>query len=201
VSIAIVDWRPDRRREVEDWLTGEGYSVNSASSRAHLQSCDDIDLLLLHVGDSQRREGGDLNLEEIAAEFSKRSWVLAYSGDPDSIDRFKSLNGAEFAVFPEPVDANKFDNHLKGVIFKVLKELPSRKQLPSTRFQEIVSYFDPILEWKLEALILVLSGTEPSSKCLEGTEADIPGGTINLSDPKGSSVMLRNIFFEGWCNK
>ena len=90
---------------------------------------------------------------------------------------------------------------MKGVIFKVLKELPSRKRLPSTRFLEIVSNFDPILEWKLEALILVLSGTEPSSQCLEGTEADIPDGTINLSDPKGSSAMLRNMFFEGWCNK
>jgi hypothetical protein len=186
---------------MQDWLTGEGHLVHSAPSRAHLQSCDEVELLLLHVGDSQRTEGGDRNLEEIAAEFSKRSWVLGYSGDPASIDRLKSLNAAEFAVFPEPVDANKFDNHLKGVIFKVLKELPSRKRLPSTRFLEIVSNFDPILEWKLEALILVLSGTEPSSQCLEGTEADIPDGTINLSDPKGSSAMLRNMFFEGWCNK
>jgi hypothetical protein len=186
---------------MQDWLTAEGHLVHSVSSRAQLQSCDEIDLLLLHVGDKQRREGGDSNLEGIAAEFSKRSWVLAYSGDPDSIERFKSIDAAGLAVFPETVEADKFDDQFKRMLFKVLQELSSRKRLPSTRFREIVSNFNAILESKLEALLLVLSGTEPSSQLLERTEADIPDGTINLSDPKGSSAALRDIFFEGWCSK
>lgn len=191
--VGIIDWREMRRDKMHGWLSDQSVTVKSASTRRTFGPKQAIDLLLLHVGESQNDEGDDL--QAIVNEFSGESWIVAYSGTVRAIKEFDKINAEGFVVFPHPVSADSFDEDFKRVVAKVLRDLPSRRLLPATSLKETVTGFDATLERKLEVLVSVLKRQLPSVEKLQSTNVVVPTEMIDLTNPRGSSEKLRKYFF------
>jgi hypothetical protein len=193
MAIAVIDWRPKRRLAMRTWLAQQSHEVFDVAKQSAFRNQPDVGLLLLHIGESQVDEGD--NLADIVAEFCTRSWIVCYSGDPESIREFALGLVEGVAVFPKPVSADVFDDDFKKVLAKVLCKLPSRESIPQNWLRETVNGFNPELERRLEVLISVLSCKQPSSESLKATGVAIPAGELDLSNLRRSAGSLRKVFF------
>lgn len=195
----IVDWREERAQALKELCERKGSMVEVRAVGSGRGPLPDVDLVLVHVGESQEDEGGD-DIAALLQHYGPSTWTLCYSGG-EPVPAASQCPLAYVAVFPTRVSLDAPGQPLVDMVSRVLEAVPGMPNLPGRHFRTLVSGHDEVLEAKLDFLGWLLGGPEASATSVEALTATYSADLASVGTTRPSDIStvraLRDRFFGG----